>query len=224
MKLLEETIRELKGEDLEDDVRAAVNLQVDLRIDESYIARHEPAAGDLPADRRGAHGATTIGRVLDEVRDRYGAAARSVLNLADVRPDPGAGRSPRARSHRPRRLARRLQVQGQDAAVDPARGCSAWSSGRPDLQLVPPAVLRLDLSRRPVAAPTLRQASAAGGARPARRQIGATGRRPRPSWWTARATAGEVAPGFTKARSSPSRPMTRGPPDGLFDRVLWAAD
>ena len=31
MKLLEETIRELKGEDLEDDVRATVNLKVDFR-------------------------------------------------------------------------------------------------------------------------------------------------------------------------------------------------
>ena len=37
MKLLEETIRELKGEDLEDERRAAVNLRLDLRIDETYI-------------------------------------------------------------------------------------------------------------------------------------------------------------------------------------------
>jgi transcription-repair coupling factor (superfamily II helicase) len=37
MKLLEQTVRELKGEELEDDVRATVNLGVDLRIDESYI-------------------------------------------------------------------------------------------------------------------------------------------------------------------------------------------
>ena len=37
MKLLEETIRELKGEELEDDVRATVNLGVDLKIDEGYI-------------------------------------------------------------------------------------------------------------------------------------------------------------------------------------------
>ena len=32
MKLLEQTVRELKGEELEDDVRATVNLRVDLRI------------------------------------------------------------------------------------------------------------------------------------------------------------------------------------------------
>ena len=49
MKLLEETIRELKGEDLEDERHAAVNLRLDLRIDETYIAGHEPAARGLPA-------------------------------------------------------------------------------------------------------------------------------------------------------------------------------
>src|SRR5947208_8664253 len=37
MKLLEETVRELKGEDIEDDLRATVNLGVDLRIDETYV-------------------------------------------------------------------------------------------------------------------------------------------------------------------------------------------
>src|SRR5213079_43851 len=37
MKLLEETIRELKGEEIEDDLRATVNLRVDLKIDESYV-------------------------------------------------------------------------------------------------------------------------------------------------------------------------------------------
>ena len=37
MKLLEQTIKELKGEEIEDDVRANVNLRVDLRIDETYI-------------------------------------------------------------------------------------------------------------------------------------------------------------------------------------------
>src|SRR4030095_8647582 len=37
MKLLEQTVRELKGEELEDDVRANVNLGIDLKIDEGYI-------------------------------------------------------------------------------------------------------------------------------------------------------------------------------------------
>ena len=54
MKLLEQTVRELKGEELEDDVRATVNLRVDLKIDASYVARHESAADALPQGRRGA--------------------------------------------------------------------------------------------------------------------------------------------------------------------------
>src|SRR5204863_1235828 len=37
MKLLEQSVRELKGEEIEDDVRATVNLGVDLKIDETYV-------------------------------------------------------------------------------------------------------------------------------------------------------------------------------------------
>ena len=37
MKLLEQTVRELKGEEVEDDVRASVNLGIDLKIDEAFI-------------------------------------------------------------------------------------------------------------------------------------------------------------------------------------------
>ena len=37
MKLLEQTIKELKGEEIEDEIRANVNLRVDLRIDDDYI-------------------------------------------------------------------------------------------------------------------------------------------------------------------------------------------
>ena len=54
MKLLEETVRELKGEDIEDDVRATVNLRVDLQIDDVVRPGHEPAADALPQGRGGA--------------------------------------------------------------------------------------------------------------------------------------------------------------------------
>ena len=36
-KLLEETIRELRGEELEEETRATVNLRIDLKIDPGYI-------------------------------------------------------------------------------------------------------------------------------------------------------------------------------------------
>ena len=82
MKLLEETIRELKGEELEDDLRATVNLRVDLRIDESYIPDMNQR---LTVYRRMAAVRTDaeLDRLVDEVRDRYGPPPDSVLNLAE---------------------------------------------------------------------------------------------------------------------------------------------
>ena len=72
MKLLEQTIKELKGEELEDDVRANVNLRVDLRIDETYIPDMNQR---LTVYRRMAAVRTEdeLRRIVDEVRDRYGA-------------------------------------------------------------------------------------------------------------------------------------------------------
>ena len=82
MKLLEETVKELKGEDLDDDVRATVNLQVDFRIPENYVADVNQR---LSIYRRVASSRSEdeIGRVLDDARDRYGAPPAALLNLAD---------------------------------------------------------------------------------------------------------------------------------------------
>ena len=82
MKLLEETIRELKGEDLEDDVRATVNLRIDFRIDDSFVPDMNQR---LMIYRRIAAARTEeeLTRVMEEVRDRYGPPPIPVLNLAD---------------------------------------------------------------------------------------------------------------------------------------------
>src|SRR5690606_30346543 len=82
MKLPEDSVRELKGEELDDDVRAAVNLGVDLRIDESYIQDMNQRLmlyRKVAAARR----MEEIDRVLEEAADRYGPVPDSVLNLAD---------------------------------------------------------------------------------------------------------------------------------------------
>ena len=142
MKLLEETVRELKGEELEDDVRATVNLRVDLRIDEAYIPdmnQRLMVYRKVAAARREEE----IDRVLEEARDRYGPLPRSVLNLADY--------------GRIRVMADRLGVETIDregrivvlkfrpqAKVDPVR-LVALVRQRPDLTLVPPAALKLNL-------------------------------------------------------------------------------
>jgi len=41
----------------------------------------------------------------------------------------------------------------------------------------------------------------------------------KPAWWTARATAGEVTPGFTKAEILKAAPEDPRAPDGVLTRV-----
>ena len=63
MKLLEQTIRELKGEDLEDDRRATVNLRIDLRDRRDLHPGHEPAAVGLPPAWPARASLEEVGRV-----------------------------------------------------------------------------------------------------------------------------------------------------------------
>jgi transcription-repair coupling factor (superfamily II helicase) len=209
MKLLEQTIRELKGEDIEDDVRANVNLRVDLRIDKSYIPDMNQR---LTVYRRMAAVRTDaeLDRFMEEVRDRYGPPPDSVLNLAEYAAI--------------RLLADRLGLESVDrekqtvvlkfrpeATLDPS-----WLfrviQGRGDLTLVPPATLKLDLR----GAAGLRVLPPLSTSVPSRKK-------PDPvaagSWWAARARAGEVAPGFTRdAIMRPAKEDPRGE-GGVFSRV-----
>jgi transcription-repair coupling factor (superfamily II helicase) len=203
MKLLEETVRELKGEEIEDDIRATVNLGVDLKIDEGYIPDMNQR---LMVYRKVAATRTEreLESTLDEIADRYGPPTDSVLNLAEY--------------GRIRIMADRLGVDTIDregrlvvikfrpqAKVDPIRLVKTVHEW-PGAVLVPPVSLKLDLD-----------AAGAGS-----RQT-AVGRQPRkskePSWWTARATVGEVKPGFTKEeilRKPQQDPRAEG---GMFSRL-----
>jgi transcription-repair coupling factor (superfamily II helicase) len=210
MKLLEQTIKELKGEEIEDDVRASVNMKVDFRVDETYIPDMNQR---LTVYRRmaGVRTEQELDRLMDEVRDRYGPPPESVLNLAEYASI--------------RLLADKIRVEsidreGQlvvlkfraDARLDPTWLLRVIQE-RKDVLLLPPATLRLDLKastareapvRRPVPGPTPRKGGdpVAGG-----------------SWWAARAKAGEVAPGFSKdeiMRQAKEDPRAEG---GLFTRL-----
>ncbi|MCY4078209.1 MAG: transcription-repair coupling factor, partial [Acidobacteria bacterium] len=212
VKLLEQTVRELSGQETEaDERRARISLGVDLRIDESYVGatnqrlalyRRLAAAGD-ESELRAA---------LDEAVDRYGPLHPSLLHLAEY--------------GRIRILAGRLGVESierdgarlvvkfrTDAGIDPAR-LVALVNERPAATLLPPAVLELDL-----AASEERSPAAGRG----RNRDGA-------SWWTARARTGRVTGGFTKgevlAASSPRLEaglafLTRV--SGLLDELSGAA-
>jgi len=196
MKLLEEAVRELKGEEIEEDVRATVNLRVDLKIDEGYIPEVNQR---LTVYRRVAAARTEkeLETVLEEVRDRYGPPPDSVLNLAEY--------------GRIRLMADRLGIDTIDregrlvvikfrpqAKVDPMRLIKVVQ-GQPGATLVPPASLKLDLD--------------ADGHKGLRRP------RQETSWWTARATAGAVTAGFTKEailRKPEGDPRAEG---GMFPRL-----
>ena len=83
MKLLEETVRELKGEEIEDDARATVNLRRRSEDRRRLHPRHEPAADGLSQGRGDANRERARG---DARRSRAIATARrptSVLNLAE---------------------------------------------------------------------------------------------------------------------------------------------
>jgi transcription-repair coupling factor (superfamily II helicase) len=217
MKLLEQTVRELKGEELEDDVRATVNLRVDLKIDASYVPDMNQRLM-LYRKVAAARSEDEIDRVLEEASDRYGPLPDSVLNLADY--------------GRIRVMADRLGIETIDregrtvvlkfrpqARLDPVR-LVALVRQRPELTLVPPAGLKLNLDMadgkglmaekpRPSHKP-----SAISHKKGASRVQGAA-----PSWWTARARAGEVKPGFTKEdilRPAKEDPRASG---GIFERV-----
>src|SRR6185295_2998801 len=203
MKLLEQTIRELKGEEIEDDRRATVNLRIDLKIDETYIPDMNQR---LSVYRRmaSARSLDEVATFLEELRDRYGAPPPSIANLAQYA---------RIRLVSDEIGLESLDREGQivvlkfrqDARIDPALLLRLIQE-RGDLTLLPPAVLRLDLSKAPTAPverPQMRRKPQAEGT----------------SWWTARATPGDVAPGFTREAILAERPVDPGAPGGLFERV-----
>ena len=214
MKLLEQTIKELKGEEIEDEIRATVNLRVDLRIDEGYIPDMNQR---LAVYRRmaGVRSEAELQRVLDEARDRYGPLPPSIENLAEYALI--------------RLLADRVGIESIDregqivvlkfrpeARLDPA-----WLfrlvQERQDVKLTPPATLKLDLRRRDLEPARSGQASTS---RPAGSRIVARNRPlPKASWWTTRATTGEVAPGFSRDEIlRPAKEDPRGD-GGVFTRV-----
>ena len=200
MKLLEQTVRELKGEELEDDVRATVNLRVDLRIDESYVPDMNQRLmlyRKVAAARRDDE----IDRVLEEAADRYGPLPDSVLNLADY--------------GRIRVMADRLGIEAIDregrtvvlkfrpqAKVDPVR-LVALVRQRPDLTLVPPAALKLNLDE------ARRLGRGAGRARAGRQQPPGPSPSPgrRGTFAAPRPAGGRPGPG--RARSSRASPRQR---------------
>jgi transcription-repair coupling factor (superfamily II helicase) len=214
-KLLEETIRELRGEEIEDDARATVNLRVDLKIDEDYI---QDMNQRLMVYRKVASARTRqeLDTTMEGIRDRYGPPPSSILNLAEY--------------GRVRILADAIDVESIDregrmvvirfrpnAELDPMRLVKVVG-GWPGAVLVPPVSVKLDteapLTSAPPAPARQSPAPARKGLRGSQRPADTSG-----SWWTARATTGEVRPGFSKEeilRRPEADPRAEG---GMFSRL-----
>ena len=232
MKLLEQTIKELKGEELEDEVRANVNLRVDLRIDDAYIPdmnQRLTVYRRMAAVRTGAGAGPADGRGARPLRPAAGIGAEP----GGICLDPAAGGPDRAGIARPGRATRRLKVQaGRQARC--RRCCSGWSRTAADLTLVPPTTLKMDL--RSAAAPPRgrslrrrRRPRPGVSAQEGGRSGGRAARGGRPGRTPARSAAGftreEIHPpdeGGSARRRRPVRPgrvaparVERGPVDRL---------
>jgi transcription-repair coupling factor (superfamily II helicase) len=217
MKLLEQAVRELKGDELADDVRAVVNLRVDLKIDPAYVPEMNQRLmiyrkiADARSDQE-------LDQIIGELRDRYGPVPETVEHLeqygririmADRLGIESIDREAQTVviKIRPDTQGKRLNVERLLRVV----------SGRGDTTLVPPGTIKLDLRAKMGVVPTLKSVQPVaqpplGTKARARQGTGA-------SWWTARATAGEVTAGFS--RDEILKPPKEDPnaPGGVFTKV-----
>jgi transcription-repair coupling factor (superfamily II helicase) len=82
VRLLEETVRELKGEEVAPEIHSALNLGLDIRIPPDYVADENQR---LRAYRQIANAADAEARdrTEKELADRYGAVPEAVRNLLE---------------------------------------------------------------------------------------------------------------------------------------------
>jgi transcription-repair coupling factor (superfamily II helicase) len=102
IQLLEQTIRELKGEAVEE-VKSEIHLKVDIRIPEDYLPQMNLRL-NLYKRVSSAESLDEIQSVEDEVRDRFGPPPASLANLCQV--------------GRVKHLAQKLKIQAVDRVDD----------------------------------------------------------------------------------------------------------
>ena len=143
IKLLEETVRELSGDEEAEVARATLNLKIDLRIPEAFI----PDANQRMSVYKRASSArdqTTLEKLTSEIRDRYGPLPTPVLQLLEYA--------------RLRLLAEKVRIVSIEreagllafrfdpsSPVDPAR-LVELAERHPGAQLTPGGLLKLRLA------------------------------------------------------------------------------
>jgi transcription-repair coupling factor (superfamily II helicase) len=118
-RMLEDEIRRLRGEEVEETVRASLRLQLDVHIPTDYIVEESQR---LRAYKRIAEAPTDEDReqIAAELADRYGPLPQAVRNLVEY--SAIKSQAEQMRIAAVERQARHLRVRfREDSKVDPQR-------------------------------------------------------------------------------------------------------
>ena len=142
IRLLEETVHELKGEEVPPEIHSALNLGLDIRIPPEYIADEHQR---LRAYKRIAdvHTEEDAEAVRSELEDRYGPPPEALLNL--LRFSLVKSRAQRLGIEAVDRRQGVLNVKfHKESRIDPKRLMEIVRTTK-DAQFTPAGVLRLPL-------------------------------------------------------------------------------
>jgi transcription-repair coupling factor (superfamily II helicase) len=142
VRMLEETVREMKGEEVPLEVHTNINLGLDLRIPPEYIADEHQR---LRAYKRIAEAASReeAGKIRAELADRYGPAPDAVAWLLEYSVLKSLAEKLGIETIDRRQGQLNIKFHGE-SRVDPAR-LAALVSGTKGAQFTPAGVLRLPL-------------------------------------------------------------------------------
>ena len=144
VRMLDETVRELKGEEIAPEIRSVINLGLDIRIPPEYIGDENQR---LKAYKRIASAATAEERekVEREMDDRYGPPPEEVRNLLLYSALKTSAESLGVENIERRSMAVQFKFS-QEARVD-ARKLAELVSKTQGAQFTPAGVLRVPLDR-----------------------------------------------------------------------------
>jgi transcription-repair coupling factor (superfamily II helicase) len=143
VSLLEETVRELKGEEVPLEIHATLNLGLDIRIPSAYIGdeaqrlRSYKRIADVKDDEQAA-------RTRDEMSDRYGPIPEEVRNLIDFSVLKSLAAATGVESIDRRHGFANIKFH-QQSKVDPYK-LMALVRNTPGAQFTPAGVLKLPLA------------------------------------------------------------------------------
>ena len=142
MRLMQQTVQELRGEEVPPEIHTSINLGLDLRIGSDYIAEENQR---LRAYKRIADASTAekARAVIEEMEDRYGRAPDSIRLLARFSLAKSLAERLGVESIDRRQGFFNLKFHGQ-SKVDPSRLMDIVRT-TPSAQFTPEGVLRLPL-------------------------------------------------------------------------------